>query len=166
MKGGVFSYLRWAITPKLGAKEIPECFTTIETQSETGSPVIGIFNAIYKQHIYDRRFCWCATMRISLNQGDVDANGLPYDQEARMAHQMERLFVINFHSKLPTYYVGHVFKDGYFEIFWYLRNSKKARDFLEIESKRMFERRKISYQLRLDPKWNIVQPFLKLCADA
>jgi Family of unknown function (DUF695) len=158
-------FLKSAFLRKTRVEDVPENFSTIETKNDSGQPLIGIFNAAYQTGNYDTRFSWCVRLQIKLSPFEIDQNGLPYDHEARMAHRMEQLFIISLRNRLKAYYMGHLFREGVFEIWWYAKNVDKVRSYLDVEISRKEVPRELSYQIVSDPEWALVKPYIELCED-
>jgi hypothetical protein len=138
-----------------------EKFSIVETRLSDGRPAIGSFNMAYKNYSQKPKYLWCLKINMALELKNVSKNGLPIKAESDIANRYEDL-LINIIKKLATvHYIGHLYNDSFLDIFIYLDDPEKVNRFLQAEVNKKTVTRQFAYEIKQDPTWSTVVPFLK-----
>ncbi|MCQ6960837.1 DUF695 domain-containing protein [Mucilaginibacter aquariorum] len=142
--------------------DIPaEKFSIIETRLSDGRPAIGSFNIAYKNYSHKPKYLWCLKINMALELKNVSKNGLPIKAESDIANRYEDS-LINVIKKIATvHYIGHLYNDSFLDIFIYLDDPEKVNRFLQAEVNKKTVTRQFAYEIKQDPTWSTVVPFLK-----
>lgn len=155
--------LTWVKRKKTITKDIfsKENFSIIE--STIGDKlVIGSFNMAYKTYDKKAKFPWCLKIAIDLELKNLFANGLPKNEENAIANKVENGLLSEIQKITTGHYVGHLFHDTFLEIYIYLDNPKRVNDYLQTQVNKEGLIRSFGYEINEDPKWAMVDEFLKL----
>jgi len=109
----------------------------------------------FKEH-----FEWCLRQRIVLNRHEVNHHGLPFSYECQNAYSIEKHYMSTIPDQGPAQYIGHCFNDGIFDIYWYVHKPEKIARYLEADKKRSTLNRTYVFDIKHDPKWEIIEPLL------
>jgi hypothetical protein len=140
----------------------PENFSVIQAHLENGKPVIGSINMAYKNYVNKARYPWCITINIALDLKNVTKDGLPIKSESDIANKFEDKLLKDMGKITTVHYIGHLYNDSFLDIYAYTDNPEKINEYLKIEvNKEGPTFRPFRYELKQDPNWNEVRPFLK-----
>jgi hypothetical protein len=139
----------------------PEKFYIIETKLSDGRPAIGSFNMAYKNYGEKAKYLWCLKINMALELKNVTKNGLPLKSESDTANKYQDYLLENIRGIATAHYLGHLYNDSFLDIYIYLDNPKKAHEFLQTESKKKNVTRQFAYEIKQDPTWETVTPFLR-----
>lgn len=126
-----------------------------------GKPVIGSFNAAYKNYAYKKKFSWCLRLSITLNEAALYANGLPKGEEIAVASKLEDELVEGIKSLTVAHYLGHLFGDTFLHVFVYFDDPDVVHQYLQSQVNKEGLVRGFAYEIQQDPQWLIAAPFIK-----
>ncbi len=137
-----------------------EKFMVLEGKID-GKPVIGSFNAAYKNYAYRKKFSWCLRLSIALDEGALYANGLPKGEEIAVANKLEDELVEGIKSLTVAHYLGHLFNDAFLHVYMYFEDPEAVHQYLQSQVNKEGLVRGFAYEIQQDPQWLIAAPFIK-----
>ncbi|MES2062829.1 MAG: DUF695 domain-containing protein [Bacteroidota bacterium] len=142
--------------------DIPaEKFSIIETRLSDGRPAIGSFNMAYKNYSGKAKYLWCLKINMALELKNVSKNGLPLKVESDIANRYQDSLINVINKTATLHYIGHLYNDSFLDIFIYLDDPEKVNQFLKAEVNKKNVTRGFAYEIKQDPTWQTVAPFLK-----
>jgi hypothetical protein len=135
-----------------------ESFSVLQAELE-GKPVIGTINMAYKDYDKKSQYIWC--LKITIGLDSLQENGLPQEQESIIAKNLEDELVDSIKKLAVTHYVGHIFYDGFLDVYVYMSDPNKAHKYLQKQIDREGLIRPFGYVINEDKDWKIVQGFMK-----
>jgi hypothetical protein len=145
-----------------GSKIFPtESFSVLEGKMADGEPVVGSINLAYKGYGLKSSYPWCLKIMIALDLDHVTEHGLPKFEESEIAYALENEFLADIKNLATEHYIGHLFTDGFLDVYIYLDEPEKVHHYLQkrIDSNRLS--RGIAYEIDKDPAWEKVKWLLK-----
>ena len=136
-----------------------ESFSVIEA-TLNGKPYIGSFNMAYANFPEKGMYPWCLSLSMALDLKMLYPNGLPWPEENKIANAEEDQLVSKIKKITTTQYIGHLFNDTFLDIYIYIDKPEKVHEFLQIEKDKKNLARGISYEIKQDPNWEMVQGFM------
>lgn len=137
-----------------------EKFMVVEA-TLNNKPVVGSFNAAYKEYSLKKKYPWCLKLAIALDEGNLFANGLPKGEESAVANKLEDELVEKIQSLTTAHYLGHLFNDTFLDIYIYLDSPEMVHMYLQTQVNKDGLVRAIAYEITQDPEWLLVAPFIK-----
>jgi hypothetical protein len=137
-----------------------EKFMVIEGKIDN-QPVIGSFNAGYKDYSLKKKYFWCLKLAIGLDEGNLYENGLPKGEESAVANKLEDELVEKIKSLTTAHYLGHLFNDTFLDVYIYLDDPEVVHQYLQTQVNKEGLVRGIAYEIKQDPEWLLVAPFMK-----
>jgi len=138
-----------------------EKFSVIEAKLADGKPVIGSVNLAYKTYDKKKEYRWCLTLNIALELKNVTGNGLPSKAESDVANKFEDELLKHLKAVTITHYIGHLYNDGFLDVYVYLEHPEKANQYLQSQTNNDKITRPIAFKIEEDPTWNNVKFLLK-----
>lgn len=138
----------------------PERFSILQGVSD-GKAVMGSANKGYKDYGRKSEFPWCLHIGVTLAPDSLQANGLPKDDEIEIAYKQEDELVDKIKNIETAHFIGHLFNDGYLDVYLYLPESGKVRDYLETQINKRGLLRSFIYEINEDPNWDSVNGFIE-----
>jgi hypothetical protein len=160
---GIFSFLSGKSQSKNTDKtEIfpPEKFAVVEA-TIGDKDVVGSFNMGYKKYTLKSKYPWCLKLAVALDLQNLFDNGLPKAEESAIANKLEDELVNEITQLATAHYVGHLFNDGFLDVYIYLDNPEKVHKFLQTQVDKKGLVRGFGYEITEDALWKQVQVFLK-----
>ncbi len=138
-----------------------EKFSVIEATMANGKPVIGSFNFAYKNYDNKAKYPWCLKISIALNLDSLFENGLPRDNESKIANKLEDELLVEVKKLATAHYVGHLFNDTFLDIYIYLDNPEKVHKYLQTQVNKEGLIRGFGYEINNDPTWMTVKEYIR-----
>ena len=138
----------------------PEKYSVIQAKYK-GKVVIGSMNQAYDNYKLKVDYPWCLIISIGLNLDRLDKNGLPSGEESNIAYREEDEFVTQIKKITISHYIGHLFNDGFLDVYVYLNEPKAVNTYLQTQLNKPELKRGIGYRINKDPDWETVAPFMK-----
>src|SRR2546430_1732026 len=66
-----------------------EQFSIIQAKMSDGRPIVGSINRAYKNYDKRNQYSWCLKLAIGLNVDSCFENGLPKENEGKIANKLE-----------------------------------------------------------------------------
>lgn len=126
-----------------------------------GKSIMGSVNKGYKNYGRRSEFPWCLHIGIALAAENVQTNGLPKDEEIDIAYKQEDELVDEIKRIDTAHFIGHIFNDGYLDVYLYLAEPKKVHDYLQTQINKPGLLRAIGYEISKDEQWDNVEGFLQ-----
>lgn len=136
-----------------------DSFSILQGESE-GKSVMGSVNKGYRNYNRKAEFPWCLHIGIALAANSLQSNGLPKDEEIEMAYKQEDELVNEIKKIETAHYIGHLFNEGYLDVYLYLPDPKKVHDYLQTQINKAGILRGFSYEINKDPEWDSVAAFM------
>jgi hypothetical protein len=137
-----------------------ESFSIVEATLKN-KPIIGSINMAYKNYDQKAKYSWCLKIAIALDTSNLFANGLPKDSESAVANKLEDELLAEIKKIATAHYLGHIFNDTFLDVYIYLDDPEKVHNFLQTQVNKLGLVRGFGYEIKQDPKWEIVGVFLK-----
>ena len=138
-----------------------EKFSIIEATLTNGKPVIGSFNFAYKNYDKKAKYPWCLKIAIGLNLDSLFENGLPKDNESKIANKLEDDLLEEVKKLTTAHYVGHLFNDKFLDVYIYLDNPEKVHKYLQTQINKDGLIRGFGYEINNDPTWTTVKEYMR-----
>ncbi|SDT42273.1 Family of unknown function [Mucilaginibacter mallensis] len=139
----------------------PEKFSVVQAKLSNGKPVVGSINMAYKNYPMAAKYPWCLTINMALDLKNVRKDGLPLQSESDIANKFEDQLIKEISKLATVHYIGHLYNDTFLDIYAYLDNPEKVNQYLQKEVNKEGVTRGFRYEIKQDPKWSVVQPFLR-----
>ncbi|MGY6650083.1 DUF695 domain-containing protein [Wenyingzhuangia sp. IMCC45574] len=124
-------------------------------------PAICKFNIAYEK--YKRKFVypWSLKIEINLEKERCLDNGLPSADYRTEVSMVKHIILKDLLQKFPSsiHYVGFIYRNYRLELFLYVKVPVPVNHFLEQKKNNSVEL--ISYELKRDVKWNLVNEYFK-----
>ncbi len=140
---------------------VKESFSIIEATNAENKPILGSFNTAYKDFNNKSKYPWCLKIAIGLELNNLFENGLPKDEEKKIADKFEDELLTEIQKISKSQYLGHLYNDTFLDVYVYLENPEKVHEFLQTQVNKEGITRGFGYEINQDPTWEIVKPFLK-----
>ena len=137
-----------------------ESFAILQAEVE-GRAVLGSVNKGYKKYSRKAEFPWSLHIGIALTEGTLQQNGLPDNDETNVAYEVEDELLAAIKKIHTAHYVGHVFNDGFLDVYVYLPEPKNVHEYLQGRIAGSDLKRGIGYEIHNDPTWERVAMFLE-----
>ena len=137
-----------------------ESFSVVEARLGD-KPVIGSFNMAYKNYDNKSKYIWCLKIAIALDLENLYENGLPKNEESAIANSLEDELFAEIKKIATAHYIGHLFYDTFLDVYIYLSEPEKVHQYLQTQINKEGLIRGFGYEINQDPKWTIVEGFLK-----
>ena len=143
------------------ANVFPEdSFSMLQAEAD-GMAVTGSVNKGYKDYGRKEDFPWCLHIGIALNADSVQGNGLPKSDEMDIAYRQEDILLEDIKNIETTHFIGHLFNDGFLDVYLYLPEPQKVHDYLQTQINKEGLLRGFGYEINKDPNWDRVEVFMK-----
>ena len=120
---------------------------------------LATINKAYDHYPNKSFFPWYAIINIQLQ--DQNENGHPTDREAEVLNMIEDSITRFLEERKTVHFIGRVIRKGERDVLYYLNNRK----FNKKEIREFFDSlnviRPIHFEVQKDPKWNLVNTFIK-----
>ncbi len=141
-----------------GGKDYPkENWYLVEARLPDGRPAVGTVNAGYQEFPHKIKYPWSLRLHIALNLDDVTPNGLPLEQEKDIGQQFEDELVAALGKLTVVHNVGHLYNDGFLDVYLYLAAPEKAHAYLQQRIENKDHTRGFAYEMSKDPHWTEVE---------
>lgn len=137
----------------------PGNFSVIQTEME-GRVILGSANKGYKDYERKAEFPWCLHIGIQLDSAHLNGDGLPLQAETDIAEEQEDKLIAGIKALETAHYIGHLFNEGYLDLYIYLADAKQAHEYLQEQIKNTSMPRPFGYEIHKDDEWNYVANFL------
>jgi len=137
-----------------------EEFAMIEAKLKDGRPLIAMINKAYRDYERKSDYPWCLKIHIGLDLDKVYDNGLPLPDEHTTANRFEDELMSEVKKLTTAHYIGHVFNDNFLDIYVYLEEPEKVRNYLQQEVNKKDLIRAFGYEIEKDKKWKTVDFYL------
>jgi hypothetical protein len=137
-----------------------ENFSVIQATAGN-KPIIGSINMAYKTFDKKGKFSWCLKLSIALDSANLYENGLPKDEESKIATKLEDDLFTEIKKLSIAHYIGHLFNDTFLDVYIYLDNPEKVHNYLQSQINKEGLARGFGYEINQDPKWTTVEGFFK-----
>ncbi|MFI5196774.1 MAG: DUF695 domain-containing protein [Chitinophagales bacterium] len=137
-----------------------DSFSILQGETE-GKSVMGSVNKGYKDYHRKAEFPWCLHIGIALAADNLQSSGLPKDDEIEMAYKQEDELVNKIKNIETAHYIGHLFNEGFLDVYIYLPDPKKVHDYLQSQVNKKGILRGFGYEINKDPDWDSVETFLQ-----
>jgi hypothetical protein len=138
-----------------------ERFSVIEATMTDGKPAIGSMNLAYKNYEMKSSYPWCLKLGIALNTDSCYENGLPKDNESKIAIKSEDELNAEIKRLTTAHYIGHLFNDTFLDIYIYLESPEKVHEYLQTQINKGDLARGFGYEINKDPTWKTVKEYLR-----
>ncbi|MES2388658.1 MAG: DUF695 domain-containing protein [Bacteroidota bacterium] len=138
----------------------PEFFSVFQGELNK-KPTVGSFNVGYKDYNYREAYPWCLKLAFKLDKKGLFPNDLPMQPESDSAYALESEYLVRIRSLGPAHFIGHLFNDGYIDIYVYLEKPDAVRAYLQARQNSHNSRREFEFEIVNDPEWSSVRRFLK-----
>lgn len=138
-----------------------EKFAVLEGKLADGRPAVGSFNSGYKDFDKKKAYTWCLTINIGLDLKHVTKNGLPLQSESDICNKFEDELMSHIRRLATAHYIGHLYNDSFLDIYVYLDEPEKVYQYLKKEVDEKGRARDFAFEIKQDPDWDIIKPFLK-----
>jgi hypothetical protein len=135
----------------------PEKFSVVQAE-KNGKPILGTINQSYKNYDKKKQYPWC--LRITIGLEKYQSNGLPEGDETAIATGQEDSILEGIKSLETAHYVGHIFNDGFLDLYIYLPDPKKVHAYLQARIEKKDHVRSFVYEIKEDSDWEQVKAFM------
>ena len=135
-----------------------ERFSVLQAEID-GKPVIGSMNMSYKDYDKKEEYIWC--LKITIGLDSLQQNGLPQGDEAIIAKQLEDELTGKIKKLAITHYIGHIFYDGFLDVYIYMADPNKAHRYLQQQIDKKGLIRPFGYVINEDKEWKIIEEFMR-----
>jgi hypothetical protein len=136
-------------------------FAVFEAKLPDGRPVVGNVNLAYRDFAKRHEYPWCLELNIALDEGRLFENGLPKQEESTIANRFEDDLLAEIRKRSVAHYIGHVYNDGFLDVYVYLDKPKDASDYLQTQINKDGLTRSFRYEIKEDKNWTTVENYLK-----
>jgi hypothetical protein len=137
-----------------------DSFSILEGETD-GRAVMGSVNKGYKNYSMKAEYPWCLHIGIALPPDSLQSNGLPKGEEIEIAYKLEDELLDEIKKIETTHYIGHLFNDGYLDVYLYLPDPKKVHDYLQTQINKKGLLRGFGYEITKDEDWDSVEAFMQ-----
>lgn len=141
---------------------LTERFAVFEGKLSDGRPAVGNVNLAYSDFPKKYEYPWCLELNIALDESRLFENGLPKQEESTIANRFEDDLMAEIRKRSVAHYVGHVYNDGFLDVYVYLDKPKEVHDYLQTQINREELTRPFRYEIKEDANWTTVETFLKV----
>ena len=138
-----------------------ENFSVIEAKMSNGKPVIGSINLAYKNYNKKQQYPWCLKLSIGLDLDGCYENGLPKDNESKIANELENELLSEIKKLATAHYIGHLFNDTFLDVYIYLDEPDKGHQYLQAQINKEGLVLGFGYEINKDPEWTTVENFMR-----
>ncbi len=135
-----------------------DSFSLLQSERD-GRAVVGTINKAYATYDRKNQFPWLLHIEVKLEPAYVQENGLPNDAENEVANDFEEYLMSEIKKRTTAHYIGHVFFDGYLDIYIYLPEPKVIHEYLQTQINKEGLIRGFGYEINEDPTWRGVEMF-------
>ena len=125
-----------------------------------GSIAIGAFNRGYKDYKDKPNYPWSLIITIDLDKKNCTSNGLPSETESEIVNKFEDELVEKMSKISPVHNVGHLFNDNQLQIFLYIRDNTKIKEWLQKEIKEENIIRPFTFEITEDQNWTTTESLM------
>lgn len=137
----------------------PDHFSVLQTEID-GKSVLGSMNQAYKNYDQKAEYRWLLHIEVALEQANLLEDGLPGNDEMAVANQLEEELLAGIRAVATAHYVGHMFFDGFLDVYVYVDAAKETHDFLQSQVNKDGLLRPFSYEINEDAEWVGVSKFM------
>ena len=137
-----------------------DSFSILQGESE-GKAVMGSVNKGYRNYSRRAEFPWCLHIGVTLATDSLQSNGLPKDDEIEIAYKQEDELVNEIKNIETAHYIGHLFNEGYLDVYLYLPDPQKVHDYLQTQVNKQGILRGFVYEINKDPDWDSIEAFMQ-----
>lgn len=146
---------------KINAQTRKPSFSVIQATSNNGELLsVGTIDISYKNFNDKARYPWCLLISIALDERNLFDNKLPRDGESAIANNLEDRIITEIEKMATLQYVGHIYYDGFLDIYIYLNDPKSISSYLTKEMKSKTLVREFGYVIEHDPNWSKVSKYM------
>jgi len=138
-----------------------ESFSVVEGTTAKNKQLVGSINMAYKNYDNKAKYPWCLTINMALELENLYDNGLPKDNESKIANQFEDELISEIKKLSTSHYIGHLFNDTFLDIYVYLDKPEKVNRYLQTQVNKKDITRPFRYEIKEDPLWSTVQPYFR-----
>lgn len=147
---------------KINGQDKKPLYSVIQSKNDKGELMaIGTVNASLKNYNNKKKFPWCLTISIALEERNLNKNHLPNQQESDIANKFKDVLVAQIEKLVPAKYVGHLYNDGFLDVFIYLKDPENAHNYLLTFADKKDNIREFSHKIEQDLNWERVESLLK-----
>jgi hypothetical protein len=160
IKTGIFFFIVFGLASCKTYYIPKENFAVIQAELDN-KPVIGSINLAYKDYNLKAKYPWCLQIAIALDLENLYDNGLPKDEESKIAYKLENELLAEIQKIATAHYIGHLFNDTFLDVYIYLDNPEKVHQYLQTQINKEGLIRGFGYEIHQDRKWKIVKNFFR-----
>lgn len=147
---------------KINGQDKKPVYSVIQAKDNKGElTAIGNVDASLKNYNDKKKYPWCLTISIALEERNLNKNHLPNQQESDIANKFEDVLVGHVEKLVPSKYVGHLYNDGFLDVFIYLKDPEKAHNYLLTFADKKDKIREFAHKIEQDLNWERVESLLK-----
>jgi hypothetical protein len=138
-----------------------EKFMTFQAALDDGKPLIGSIDIAYKNYDKKKAYPWCLKLAIGLDLDSCYENGLPKDNESKIANKLEDDLLTAIKEITTAHYIGHLFNDTFLDVYVYLDKPAEVYQYLQTQINKEGIVRGFGYEIKNDPSWLIVKKYFR-----
>jgi len=148
-------------TPKQDSQIFPpENFSVIKAVSKDGRLFIGSMNMSYKNYALKNKYPWCLMLSLVFDTTRLVKNNMPDSEDISIAYTQEDSLVYHIKKITTAHYIGHLFNDGFLDIYCYLDDPEQVHAFLQSTANDTKWKLPFSWEINNDPNWDRVKQFM------
>ncbi|MBS1777693.1 MAG: DUF695 domain-containing protein [Bacteroidetes bacterium] len=136
-------------------------FSVIQAASDKGELLsVGSIDVSYKNFKDKANYPWGLTISIALDEKNLFATKLPNKEESKIATKLEDSLTTKLKKMATLQYVGHIYYDGFLDVYIYLKDPKAVNNYLSKTIKSQNFIREFRYVIEQDPNWSKVSKYM------